>query len=175
MRALMNKVVARRTGGHYRYHLFVRARKTERPFRWSFPANLFDAGHLLFYPRPRPTTLVMGWHDDFRESGWSEPRTGPEGRSLRRCGDVGDIYLGHSGAPHSVRVTLCDGKGQAQVWQGRDGKITMLGSADFDVPPGHWIDVDVPLSDAFDPGLELHLRIEAPGGVSVHRATTEPD
>lgn len=173
MRAVMNKVVARLTGGHYRYHLFVRARKTERPFRWYFPSGLFDEGHLLFHPTPRPRTVVMGWNDDFRESGWSDLRAGAGGKPMRRCGDVGDIYIGYSGMPPGVHVTLSDGKGQAQVWQGREGEITMLGSADFDAPADRWIHVDVPLSHAFDPGLELHLRIEAPGGVSVHRASTE--
>ena len=41
------------TRGRYGPHLFVRARKQDRPFQWHFPPSLFDAGHLSFYSGPR--------------------------------------------------------------------------------------------------------------------------
>ncbi len=172
-RWLMNKVVARVTKGHYRYHLFVRARKTERPFRWHFPERLFDAGHLAFHMSPRDSTVEFGENDAIHIAmGWDELRTDAGGRSYRRSGDVGDIYLLNAGTVTSATVTVAGGKGEAQAWHDNGGALVLLGSTKFEAPAGTWTNVMIPVSGDYEPGNPLHIRLDVPGGVDVSRVTS---
>lgn len=172
-RWLLNNVVARLTGGHYRYHLFVRARKTEAPFRWYFPASLFDQGHLAFYMAPRHDAVTLGLNDvPHTAMGWSELRTGPAGLPYRRSGQVGDIYLLAREPRTSATVTLANGRGEAQAWHDNGGNLVLLGSVRFDAPAGAWTDVTIPLSTDFEPGNPLHIRLDTESGVDVHRVVT---
>jgi SAM-dependent methyltransferase len=168
MRAVMNNVVSRITGGHYRDHLFVRARKTQRPFRWHFPTKLFAEQHLAYYLAPT-RNVVMGENDELHTTtGWGELATGPQGRTMRRSEDVGNVYLLSEGRETQVTATVSRGKGQAQTWHSNAGKLVWLGKADFDAPADRWIDVVVPLSNEYEPGNPIHVRFDAPGGVDVH-------
>ncbi len=171
-RWLMNNVVRRVTQGHYRYHLFVRARKTEQPFRWHFPDRLFDGGHLAFHMAPRDSTVVFGENEVIHIAmGWGElKRDG--GRQYRRSGDVGDIYLLNEGPVHEARVLLASGSGEAQCWHDNGGALVHLGSARFEAKPGEWTEVAIPVSADYEPGNQLHVRLDAPGGVDVSRVAT---
>ena len=172
-RWLMNNVIARVTRGHYRYHLFVRARKTEKPFRWNFPDRLFDGGHLAFHMAPRDKRVVFGENEVIHIAmGWDSLREGPERRSYRRSGDVGDIYLVNPAAVTSATVLLADGKGEAQCWHDNGGDLVHLGSVNFDAPPGRWTEVVIPVSEKYQPGNQLHVRLDAPGGVDVTEVFT---
>jgi SAM-dependent methyltransferase len=171
-RWLLNTVIARVTKGHYRYHLFVRARKTERPFRWYFPDRLFDGGHLAFYMAPRDAAVVFGENEvPHIAMGWSELRTAGA-TQYRRSGDVGDIYLVNPGRVTSATVTLAGGKGEAQTWHDNGGALVHLGSTRFDAPAGAWTEVVIPVSEEYEPANQLHVRLDVPGGVDVARVTT---
>jgi len=167
-RWLMNSVIARLTSGHYRYHLFVRARKTSQPFRWNFPERLFDYGHLAFHMSPRDSVVVFGENDAIHTAmGWSELKTAADGTRFRRSSDVGDIYLLNPARVTSAAVTLAGGRGEAQCWHDNGGDLVHLGSVAFDVPAGHWTLITIPVSDSYEPGNQLHVRLDAPGGVDV--------
>ncbi len=173
-RWLMNNVVAKVTKGHYRYHLFVRARKTEQPFRWRFPDRLFDGGHLAFYMAPRDPVVVFGENESIHIAmGWGDLQSGPGGRDFRRSGDVGDVYLVNPNRVTSATVTLRGGAGEAQTWHDNGGDLVMLGSVRFEAPAGSWTEVTIPVSGEYEPGNPLHIRLDAPGGVDVAKVTSE--
>jgi SAM-dependent methyltransferase len=172
-RWLMNNAVAKVTKGHYKYHLFVRARKTEQPFRWYFPERLFDYGHLAFHMAPRDSTVVFGQNEAIHVAmGWHGLEDGPEGRKYRRSADVGDIYLVNPERVTSATVTLANGKGEAQAWHDNGGDLVLLGSVKFEAPAGRWTEVVIPVSADYVPGNPLHVRLDAPGGVDVARVST---
>lgn len=172
-RWLMNNAVAKVTKGHYKYHLFVRARKTEQPFRWYFPERLFDYGHLAFHMAPRDSTVVFGQNEVIHVAmGWHGLQDGPQGWKYRRSADVGDIYLVNPERVTSATVTLANGKGEAQAWHDNGGDLVLLGSVKFDAPAGRWTEVVIPVSGDYVPGNPLHVRLDAPGGVDVARVST---
>ena len=174
-RWLLNRVVSRVTHGHYRYHLFVRAVKTDRPFRWHFPPALFDYGHLGFYLAARDSRVVFGENDVIHTTlGWNELRRGPGGKGFRRTGEVGDVYLLCREPVTKVTVLLAGGKGEIQTLHDNSfHDLVLLGSTLFDAPPGEWTAVTVPVSGDFQPGNPLHVRFAAPSGVDVHSVTAE--
>ncbi|MEO8540659.1 MAG: methyltransferase domain-containing protein [bacterium] len=171
-RWVLNNVVAKLTKGHYRYHLFVRARKTAQPFRWQFPERLFDGGHLAFYMAPRDAEVVFGENDTIHIAmGWGDLKTDPAGRAYRHSGDVGDVYLLNPEPVTSATVTLRGGAGEAQCWHDNGGALVLLGSTKFTAPSGQWTEVSVPVSGDYQPGNQLHIRLDAPGGVDVARVS----
>jgi SAM-dependent methyltransferase len=171
-RWIMNRVVSRVTGGHYKYHLFVRARKSEQPFRWRFPAGLFDPGHLAFHMAPNSARVVMGENEAIHIAmGWGDLRRGAQGRDARRSGEVGDIYLVSDGPLNRVTVTLSDGSGEAQAWHDTP-ELVMLGNTTFDAPAGRWTEVSFPIT-GYRPGERLHVRLAVPGGVDVQSVVAE--
>ncbi len=163
-RAFFNRVVSRLTKGHYRFHLFVRARKTDQPFRAYFPESLFDQGHLNFHLAPSASKVVMGWNEaPHIFAGWSGPKRGSDGSQVRRSADVGDVFVVGSGS--EVRIRLANGKGDAQLWHDKP-ELVGLGSTPFDAG-AEVTEVVVPLSGPYDPGIPVHVRFDAPGGVDV--------
>lgn len=163
-RALLNHGVRRVTGGHYRFHLFVRARKTEAPFRPYFPQSIYDPGHLVFHLAPTAPRVVMGWNETTHIfAGWSELKEGPGGVLVRRSADVGDIYV--VGAGHEVRLRLASGKGEAQASHDQP-ELTALGARSFEAGP-ELTEVVIPLGEAYDQLRPVHVRLDAPGGVDV--------
>lgn len=174
-RWLMNDVVARLTRGHYRYHLFVRARKTAQPFRWHFPGRLFDGGHLAFHMSPRDSHVVFGENDPIHTAmGWGGLEHRADGRAFRRSSDVGDIYLVDDGPVASATVLVSNGSGEAQCWHDNGGALVLLGSVRFEAGPGAWTEVTVPVSSDYEPGNPLHVRLDTPGGVDLAEARTNP-
>jgi hypothetical protein len=177
MRLLLNHVVRRITRGHYRYHLFVRARKTEAPFRWHFPPRLFDYGHLGFVLRPTDSRVVMGQNDQLHLApGWGALATGPEGKPSRRSSDVGSIYLVGGADATRVRIVASNGGGTLHVWQVREGsgpddEKALLAWQDFATAPGRWTELEFPLTDEYRAGVPVHVRLSAPDGVDVHAVT----
>lgn len=172
-RWFMNNVAKRVTNGHYSYHNFVRAAKTEKPFRWYFPPALFDGGHLAFHMAPNSTRVVMGENDAIHTAmGWHDLGTGPEGKATRRSSDVGDIYLLSDQPLHHVTITLSRGKGEAQAWHDTP-ELVGLGSTSFEAPAGKWTDVSFELTTPSRPNERLHVRLDVPGGVDVHSVTAE--
>jgi SAM-dependent methyltransferase len=166
---LVNRMLARVTRGHYRFHLFVRARKTDSPFRWRFPPSIFAPGHLTMYARPRDPYAVVGENDALHfQMGWRDARTSG-GRLARHTSGVGDVYLLCEAPVTSVTVTLAGGRGEIQTAHDRaaSGEFVLLGIAPFDAPSGRWTDVAVPVNADFEPGNLLHVRIVAQGGVDV--------
>src|SRR5262249_46835896 len=86
LRLMLNRVVAPLTGAHYRAHLFLRARRTAAPFRWYYPAALFDGGHLAFHVEPASSAVTVGENDQGHLAlGWSAARRGAGGRAVRHC------------------------------------------------------------------------------------------
>lgn len=171
-RWLMNNVVARRTHGHYRYHLFVRAKKTDAPFRWNFPPALFDAGHLAFHMAPNSSRVVVGENDAIHVAmGWDQQRT-VAGEAARRSGDVGDIYLVSEKPLQRVTVRVANGSGEAQAWYDTP-ELIMLSGKRFEAPAGKWTDVTFELSGEYRQGAQLHIRLDVPGGVDLHSVIAE--
>ena len=173
-RWLANHVIARLTHGHYKFHLFVRARKTAQPFVWRFPAGLFDGGHLAFHMAPRDSRLVMGENEVIHIAmGWGDLQRGSDGVAYRRSGAVGDIYLiGGEGVTHAA-VSVRNGKGEAQAWHDNGGELVLLGSITFDAPPAEWTTLTIPLSADYQPGNPLHIRLDVPEGMDVCSAAAE--
>jgi SAM-dependent methyltransferase len=169
LRFVMNRFVARFTGRHYRFHLFVRARKTGEPFRWHFPQSLFDYGHLGFHVAPRDARVTMGDNEQVHMAvGWSDLAKGPGGLPMRRSSDVGDLYVVAGPSPELVKVTLANGRGEAQAWQGTGDDLELLGTSKFEAAAGSWLEVVVMLPGVYRPGLPIHVRLDVPGGVDVH-------
>lgn len=171
-RWMLNNVVSRLTKGHYRYHLFVRARKTDKPFRWNFPPRLFDGGHLAFHMSPRDSMVVFGENETIHIAmGWRDLQHGADGRAYRRSSDVGDVYLLSAGPVTSATATVANGAGEAQCWHDNGGDLVLLGSVKFEAPAGKWTEVTVPVSKEFVPGNPLHVRFDVPGGLDVARVS----
>ncbi|MBI5287840.1 MAG: class I SAM-dependent methyltransferase, partial [Chloroflexi bacterium] len=165
----MNRLVSRLTSGHYRFHLFVRARKTAAPFQWRFPESIFASGHLTMYAQPRDAFAVVGENDALHfQMGWGDARR-VAGRLARRAGSVGDIYLRCDKPVTDVTVTFSGGAGEIQTAHDRSssGAFVLLGVTPFDAPAGAWTDVHVPVNADFEPGNLLHVRLAAPAGVDV--------
>lgn len=173
-RWFLNNIASRFTHGHYRFHLFVRAMKTEKPFRWHFPPGLFDPGHLAFHMAPRDGSVVFGENDVIHTAlGWGDLHPGPAGRLCRRAGDVGDVYLMCNEPVRSVAVTVSGGAGEVQaIHDNQFHNLVVLGATPFEAPPGRWTTVSFDLSPDFQPGNPLHIRFAAPGGVAVHEVRT---
>ena len=172
LRWLLEHGAARFTHGSYGFHNFVRATKTGQPFRWYFPPNLFDSGHLAFHLAPHSSRVVMGENDAIHTAmGWADVQVGPGGKRMRRPDRVGDIYLVSDSPLERVTVTVTNGSGEAQAWHDTP-ELVMLGGTRFDAPPGEWRDITFPIS-GYRPGEWLHVRLDAPGGVGVHAAAAE--
>ncbi|MEX0782183.1 MAG: methyltransferase domain-containing protein [Dehalococcoidia bacterium] len=168
VRALLNRVVSRVTKGHYRFHLFVRAKKTDAPFRAYFPESLFDQGHLNFHLAPTSAKVVMGWNEaPHIFAGWGGLRKAADGAQVRRSAAVGDVYIVGTGS--AVRIRLANGKGDAQLWHDKP-ELVSLGSVPFEAG-AELTEVVVPLSGPYDPVIPVHVRFDVPGGVDV--ATVE--
>ena len=173
LRWLLNNVVSRFNDGHYRYHLFVRARKTEQPFRWRFPEHLYDAGHLSFHIAPNSNRIVVGENDAIHASmGWEPTSMGPGGRLARHTNEVGDMYLAPQPDAKRVTVTVSGGVGEVQAWNDRP-ELVMVGGRGFEAPAGKWTEISFdlvtpPLADQW-----LHIRFAAPGGVDVAEIRAE--
>lgn len=162
-RALMNHGVRRITKGHYRFHLFVRARKGNAPFRPYYPESLFDQGHLAFHLAPFAAKVVMGFNETpHMFAGWSEPRTVGD-QTVRRSRDVGDIYVVGRGS--EVRTLVANGSGEAQAWHDKP-ELILLGKTAFEAG-GALVEVAIPLNADHDPGKPVHVRFDCPGGVEV--------
>ena len=163
-RGFFNRVLSRVTKGHYRYHLFVRARKTAQPFVPYFPPTLFDHGHLRFHLAPSSAKVVMGWNEaPHIYAGFSDLKDGPGGTKVRRSPDVGDIYVMGTGT--EVRVKVANGKGNAELWHDKP-ELVSLGWAPFDAGP-ELTEVVIPISGPYDANTPVHVRLDAPGGVDV--------
>jgi SAM-dependent methyltransferase len=174
LRGVMNNVVRRLTGGHYRYHLFVRARKTAAPFRWYFPDRLFDPGHLVFYLKPRDARVVMGQNDAIHVTmGWHPLQAGTGGRASRRTGESADLYLMSTEQIGRVTARVCNGHGRIRLMHDNGGDFKMLGETTFDAPPGSWTDIAVPIASGFEPGNPLHVQFQNPDGVDVNEVWAE--
>ncbi len=164
-RFLLNNVARRITSGHYRFHLFVRARKTGTPFSATFPEALFAPGHLSFHVAPRLAKVVMGQNEAAHIfAGWSDVKTRPDGRRVRRSGDVGDAYV--VGEGRLLRVTLANGSGELEGWHDQP-TLTALGATHFEAGD-ELVEVELVLGDAYEPDRPVHVRLDAPGGVDVH-------
>lgn len=167
-RSLLQNIAARVTKGNYRYHLFVRAQKTEAPFRWNFPGSLFDSGHLAFHMSPRDSRVVMGENEVIHTSfGWGPLQTDPDGTTYRRCSDIGDIYLRTDGPVSRVRVRLRNARGNAETIHDNSlVDLVKLGSIPVEAG-SDWQEVAIPVSAEYQPGNALHARLDVPGGADV--------
>ncbi len=172
----MNRVVRRITGGHHRFHLFMRARKTQQAFRWHYPADVFAPAHIALYSRPRDAFAVVGENDALHFAmGWDPVESGPQGRPARRATGVGDIYLLCPDRVSKVIITLSGGGGEIQTAHDRaaSGEFVLVGITPFDASGDHWVDVAATVNDDFEPGNPLHIRIHAPDGVLVQSVRAE--
>ncbi len=170
MRFLLNTIAARITRGHYRFHLFVRARKTHTPFRWYFPQGLFDPGHLAFLTRPATGRVVMGDNDQIHITfGYVPLQHGPEGRAMRRVTDPADVYLVSDRPDPIVRMLASDGDGEMEVWQDRENADrVMLAWERFSAPAGGWTELTFALNGAYISGKPVNVHFKSDGGVAIH-------
>lgn len=175
-RWFMNNVASRFTHGHYRFHLFVRARKGAAPFRWHFPGRLFDSGHLAFHMAPRDARVVMGENEAIHTAmGWGPMLEGSGGKAFRRSAQVGDVYLVPGENAGEVVAMVANGRGEAQAWHDRSasGELVCIGSAAFDAPAGRWTEVRAPLNADYERGNLIHLRLDTEDGVDVQAVWVE--
>jgi SAM-dependent methyltransferase len=105
-RLLLTRVVARLNGRRYHSHLFVRARRTDAPFRWVFPELLFDQGHIAFLHAPRDAAVEMGRNEQLHVTlGWGEIEAWHgAGDTLRLLGR--SAFAGEAGVWREVTVPL---------------------------------------------------------------------
>jgi SAM-dependent methyltransferase len=171
LRTVLNHVVAPLTGAHYRAHLLVRARRTAAPFRWHYPSDLFDGGHLAFHVTPTSSDVTVGTNEKGHLAiGWGATRRAAGDRLARRAVPIGDLYLRECGPSREIVLTLSAGRGDAEVWDDNDGAYVLLGRGSFDVPAGEWQELSIALNAASRPGTPLHVRLLAPDGVDLHAA-----
>ncbi len=154
-------------------HLFVRATKSGN-FRWAFPRELFDQGHLVWYVHPCDSEAEMG-HNDVPHTGrgWGPLESGPDGRVRRRVGPTAVAYL-RSRAPSHTVVVEAAGAGTASVLQveafdGRGDDARCVGTARESLQPGVWTQVEAQLEGDIAVRQEITLRLTASGAAYVRR------
>ncbi len=171
--------LGKRAPGAHKDHLFVRAAKT-RPFHWSFPADLFDQGHLAWHIAPVDREVIMGRNDmPHTGPGWGVARQGPEGKLMRLAGEVSDGYLVASQECGAVTLEFAGtGKQESTVtveaWQSQRGQSRLLASETLPLTPKRWSAVELKFRDAAIADEPVHLRILAPTTAMVHRMALEP-
>jgi len=171
--APFHRLLARATGGRHRGHLFVRARKTSAPFRWRFPAGLFDPAHLAMHSAPHASSITMGENDvPHTGSGWAALGTGPGGEACRRC-QAGDVWLAPRPGATAVTVRVSGGRGEVHVFQAGDPEPVMLVWEAFEAPAGSWRDLRFPLAAPLAGGSPVQVRSVAQGGVLVRSVSLD--
>jgi SAM-dependent methyltransferase len=159
--------------GEHADHLFARAAK-DGPFRWCFPQDIFDQGHLAWHLRVRDPEVVMG-HNDVPHTGpgWGPLETAVDGKTQRRAGPVASAFLVADGPCRSVVIELAGAdsasKAEVQVWQGEGDGARWLATGHLEAPAGRWSLLEIPVGADARPAEPIHLRILAPSGVYVHR------
>jgi SAM-dependent methyltransferase len=172
----LRRWLARRAPGEHADWLLVRGRK-DGPFRWTFPPDLFDGGHLLWYEQVRDSEVVMGVNDIPHTSlGWGALEVGPDQKTQRRARPVGIAYLMPKRSFRRVVVELCGVQLPAPVdveLVTFDGDTPRrLVSVRTQPPPGCWTRFEIPLHDP-PVGKRLQVRVVAESGVYVHRLALE--
>jgi SAM-dependent methyltransferase len=163
--------------GAHRDYLFVRALK-DGPFRWTFPSDVFDGGHLLWYLRVRDSEVIMGRNEVPHTSlGWGPLEIGPEGKTQRRAAVVVDAHLMSQKPVQRVVLEISGGNessaGEVEIWQGERDLARRLAAAPFEAAPHRWSRVDIPLTSEARVGEQITLKILTRSGVYVHRMALE--
>jgi hypothetical protein len=152
-------------------HIFLRARRRD-PFRWRFPATLFD--NIESYALVRYPWLEMGINDTIQcVDGWyplEERRDGPAQRWTR--GTAGQVFLktpaqarvlsfdcfaqaAANAAPLPLRVTVWD------RWLGRVDPQCVYADTSMNIERGRWQRIEVPLRAAnMHAGNAVEVRFE---------------
>ncbi len=166
------------SGDAHAEHLFVRAIK-DGPFRWRFPAGVFDPGHLAGYVRVSDAEVVMGRNDvQHLGFGWGPLEAEPGQTPRRRAGAAAGVHLAPREQPTAVVIELCGTGGAApvevQVWQGKADAARCLASQQVTPSAREWTRLEIPLGTEATPRDEVQVRVLAESGVYVHRIALTP-
>lgn len=158
-------------------HLLIRATKSG-PFRWGFPATVFDPGHLLWYRDVRDSEIVFGRNDiPHTTLGWGPIEIGAEGRTQRRASPVGDAYVlarrTSSRVVLEVAGTVDQTRVEIEVLTGDGAGLRLLARQHMTVPIGRWSRLEIAIDPPVEAGTRVQLRIIAAPGVDVHRIALE--
>src|SRR5207344_1780470 len=86
-------------------HIFLRARRRE-PFRWHFPATLFD--NIESYALVRYPWMEMALNDSIQcVDGWHPLEKWAEGGGMRWTRGIGQIFLKTPARPQTLIIDCC--------------------------------------------------------------------
>lgn len=158
-------------------HLFVRAVKAGA-FRWAFPPDIFDQGHLVWYRSVRDHEIVMGRNDiPHTGPGWGPLEVGG-GPPRRRVEGEAEAYLRAGEAPLSVVIDAAAGAAEAVVeieaWEGEGERSRRAAVGHFACAPGSRSVHVTAVEPNVHPGTPLCIRVRSSAAIYVHRIALEP-
>lgn len=153
-------------------HLFLRARKAGA-FRWHFPAELFDAGHLRWYRDVRRDEVTVGENDVPQTSGLWGPLALVAGVAARRIEAGGaSVHLVARATVDAVEIELAPSStaaGLAATVVLESDAATALGNASASFAPGQGGKMRLSLPSPVPAGAMIRVDLQATGDVFVHR------
>jgi SAM-dependent methyltransferase len=143
--------------GNHADHLFVRAVK-DGPFRWHFPLEIFDEGHLRGYFDVRDPEVVVGANDVPHTTGPWGPLRESGGTACRAVGLEPAAVIVRAAIPAgAVEITFAPGPMPARVTAAVNG----LGTGIVDLDPGMAGKLRIELSAPVRPGAEVRVEVSA--------------
>jgi SAM-dependent methyltransferase len=158
------RLLARFAPGDHHDHLFLRARKNG-PFRWSFPREIFDEGHLRWYLDVRADDVVMGENEVPHTSGFWGPLETVAGTAVRAVGAAGgDVHLRARQRRARVEIELAESEAEAMC------ATASLDAADIGFARGGAGGrLTIVLRAPVEEGAEVRVHLEAASPVRVRR------
>jgi len=161
--------------GEHADHLFVRALKNG-PFRWHFPREIFDEGHLHSYLDVRTDDVVAGDNDVPHTTGFWGPlqvRGGMAARAIGRAG--GSVHLLATAAAQSIALELAPGPRSTHVTATANAGDVAIGTAALDLRAEEPASLAIRLQRPVAAGERLRVDLEASDGEAlVHRVRLDP-
>lgn len=160
--------------GEHSDHLFLLARK-RGPFRWRYPRELFDEGHLASYLDVRAERVVVGENDVPHTTGAWGPLVEVAGSPSRRIGeDVASVFLlAGPGGARRVQVALAGGDRAGRVSGVASSEDEVLGEAAIDLAPGAPAALEIGLRRELAAGERLRLDLRASPEANVSSVTLD--
>jgi SAM-dependent methyltransferase len=160
------RFVTRFAFGNHADYLFVSASKVGR-FRWSFPPEVFDQGHLHGYLDVRAADVVFGENDvPHTTGGWGPLRDGA--RAVPEGGGAVHLVASETSGGCAVDVAPAS-RGRIAATAFRADAPAALGTAAADVGAGNPSRVVVRFEAPVEPGAGARLELAASGDVLVRR------
>ena len=158
-------------------HLFVRASK-EGPFRWTFPAEIFDQGHLTWYTCARDSEVGMGINDlPHLRAGWTSVFLEGAVPCRRARPPAAEAVLCTAMPCHTLVVEATASRAEivpVSIWL-RDGdNESRIGTVNISVEAHSWSTATAALPAVLGPQQQVRIELELEREICVRRIALEP-